>query len=109
MRLHAGVRHGMIACRGSEQNGSRGGDGMRHARRFRILATAAALILTAAAPGPARAGGPEPAVSPGLAWLDQVRWVNHAPIRAEDLKGHVVVVEFWTFECINCMRTVPAM
>ena len=37
------------------------------------------------------------------------RWLNSQPLTAIDLKGRVVVVEFWTFGCINCIRTAPAM
>ena len=36
-------------------------------------------------------------------------WINSAPIRPADLKGRVVLVEFWTFGCGNCQATVPAM
>ncbi len=34
-------------------------------------------------------------------------WINTAPIRLEDLKGKVVVVHFWAFGCINCIRNLP--
>src|SRR5258706_1836169 len=36
-------------------------------------------------------------------------WLNSRPLGADDLAGKVVLVEFWTFECVNCRRTVPAM
>jgi len=36
-------------------------------------------------------------------------WINSKPLRAADLRGKVVVVEFWTFGCGNCRATVPAM
>jgi thiol-disulfide isomerase/thioredoxin len=36
-------------------------------------------------------------------------WLNSKPLTRADLAGKVVLVEFWTFECINCRRTVPAM
>ena len=42
-------------------------------------------------------------------WLAELRWVNAKPLAPADLKGKVVLVEFWTFDCINCRRTVPAM
>jgi len=42
-------------------------------------------------------------------WLEGLRWVNADPISAATIKGRVVVVEFWTFDCINCRRTIPAM
>lgn len=35
-------------------------------------------------------------------------WLNTEPLTAEDLDGQVRLVEFWTFGCINCVRTIPA-
>ncbi len=32
---------------------------------------------------------------------------NGAPLRMEDLRGKVVLVDFWTYSCINCIRTLP--
>ncbi len=34
-------------------------------------------------------------------------WLNSAPLSTQDLRGKVVVVEFWTFDCINCRNTIP--
>ncbi len=34
-------------------------------------------------------------------------WLNSAPLTAEDLRGKVVLVDFWTSSCINCLRTLP--
>jgi len=39
--------------------------------------------------------------------LDQPKWLNTAPLGPEDLRGKVVVVNFWTYSCINCLRTLP--
>jgi thiol-disulfide isomerase/thioredoxin len=36
-------------------------------------------------------------------------WLNGPRLAPSDLAGKVVLVEFWTFGCINCVRTVPAM
>jgi len=36
-----------------------------------------------------------------------VEWINSAPLRPADLRGHVVLVDFWTFTCINWLRTEP--
>lgn len=36
-------------------------------------------------------------------------WINSAPLAREDWRGRVTLVEFWTFGCINCVRTIPAM
>ncbi len=35
------------------------------------------------------------------------QWLNSAPLTLTDLKGKVVLVQFWTFACINCQRTLP--
>ncbi|SRR5579883_138507 len=35
------------------------------------------------------------------------QWLNSAPLTTTDLKGSVVLIQFWTFACINCQRTLP--
>ena len=34
-------------------------------------------------------------------------WINSEPVTLESLRGKVVLVNFWTFACINCQRTLP--
>jgi cytochrome c biogenesis protein CcdA/thiol-disulfide isomerase/thioredoxin len=34
-------------------------------------------------------------------------WINSAPIQLSDLKGKVILIDFWTYSCINCIRTLP--
>ena len=34
-------------------------------------------------------------------------WLNSPALSAEALKGKVVVVDFWTYSCINCLRSIP--
>ena len=34
-------------------------------------------------------------------------WINSPPLTREQLKGKVVVIDFWTYSCINCLRSVP--
>jgi cytochrome c biogenesis protein CcdA/thiol-disulfide isomerase/thioredoxin len=34
-------------------------------------------------------------------------WINSPPLTADQLKGKVVLVDFWTYSCINCLRTLP--
>nr|NUR36760.1 cytochrome c biogenesis protein DipZ [Sphingomonas sp.] len=34
-------------------------------------------------------------------------WFNSAPLTKEQLKGKVVVIDFWTYSCINCLRSIP--
>ena len=34
-------------------------------------------------------------------------WFNSAPLTREQLKGKVVVIDFWTYSCINCLLSIP--
>ena len=36
-----------------------------------------------------------------------IQWLNSPPLSAEALKGKVVLVDFWTYSCINCIRAIP--
>ena len=36
-----------------------------------------------------------------------VDWLNSPPLSIEGLKGKVVVIDFWTYSCINCLRSIP--
>jgi thiol-disulfide isomerase/thioredoxin len=44
-------------------------------------------------------------VMPSLA--GGVGWLHSPPLRGEQLRGKVVLVNFWTYSCINCVRTLP--
>jgi thiol-disulfide isomerase/thioredoxin len=34
-------------------------------------------------------------------------WINSAPLTAKQLKGRVILVDFWDYSCINCIRAIP--
>jgi cytochrome c biogenesis protein CcdA/thiol-disulfide isomerase/thioredoxin len=36
-----------------------------------------------------------------------VAWLNSEPLTRAQLKGKVVLIDFWTYSCINCLRTLP--
>lgn len=36
-------------------------------------------------------------------------WINSEPLKVDDLKGKVVLLDFWTFDCWNCYRSFPWM
>lgn len=63
-------------------------------------------LLTAATsePAPRRSLGVE-GVFPSLAGA--TGWINSAALTPEGLRGKVVLVDFWTYSCINCLRTLP--
>src|SRR5215470_10687224 len=35
------------------------------------------------------------------------KWLNSGPLSITDLRGKVVLVDFWTYGCINCVNTLP--
>lgn len=36
-----------------------------------------------------------------------IAWLNSPPLSREELRGKVVLVDFWTYSCINCLRALP--
>ncbi|MGP0058720.1 MAG: cytochrome c biogenesis protein DipZ [Beijerinckiaceae bacterium] len=36
-----------------------------------------------------------------------VAWLNSPPLTAEGLRGKVILIDFWTYSCINCLRAIP--
>ena len=36
-----------------------------------------------------------------------VSWVNSPPLTVDRLRGKVVLIDFWTYSCINCLRAIP--
>ena len=47
------------------------------------------------------ASGPPPAL------FEAQQWLNTKPLRADDIRGKVVLVNFWTYSCTNCLRILP--
>lgn len=50
-------------------------------------------------------GVEHPYPAPAIAGIDA--WVNSSSLTLNDLKGKVVLIDFWTYSCINCIRTFP--
>jgi cytochrome c biogenesis protein CcdA/thiol-disulfide isomerase/thioredoxin len=48
---------------------------------------------------------PSEGMMPSLAGANA--WLNSPPLTTERLRGKVVVVDFWTYSCINCLRALP--
>jgi cytochrome c biogenesis protein CcdA/thiol-disulfide isomerase/thioredoxin len=47
----------------------------------------------------------EPYDAPEFKGLEH--WINSQPLKKSELKGKVVLIDFWTYSCINCIRTQP--
>ncbi|OAJ54763.1 cytochrome C biogenesis protein [Paraburkholderia ginsengiterrae] len=60
-----------------------------------------AMIRTAAEAAPLPVEGVLPPLD------GAVQWLNSQPLTLQDLRGKVVLVDFWTYSCINCLRTLP--
>jgi thiol-disulfide isomerase/thioredoxin len=92
-----------------------GSDAVNRGRR-RLLSTAAVGIAAFAVAGSlfpavvqrltsAAAGSPVGRELDSLSRANE--WLNTQPLTAEGLRGKVVLVDFWTYTCINWLRTVP--
>lgn len=46
-----------------------------------------------------------PYAAPELVGIEA--WINSPPLRISELKGKVILIDFWTYSCINCIRTLP--
>jgi thiol-disulfide isomerase/thioredoxin len=54
------------------------------------------------------ASPPSPKLSgPLVSLLGVGQWLNTQPLQLTDLRGKVVLVNFWTYSCINCLRILP--
>jgi len=56
------------------------------------------------------ASGALPRYGPAPDFVGNQRWFNTPagrPLTLQSLRGHVVLVDFWTYTCINCLRTLP--
>jgi cytochrome c biogenesis protein CcdA/thiol-disulfide isomerase/thioredoxin len=58
----------------------------------------------------ANAGHALPVLGVAPEFVDTQKWFNtpgQKPLSLKGLRGHVVLVDFWTYSCINCIRTLP--
>jgi cytochrome c biogenesis protein CcdA/thiol-disulfide isomerase/thioredoxin len=74
----------------------------------RAEASSAAMASPAMASSEATAAQTALPVEGNLPSLDGATgWLNSPPLTAESLRGKVVLVDFWTYSCINCLRSLP--
>ncbi|QGW77903.1 redoxin family protein [Pseudomonas alkylphenolica] len=81
-----------------------------HPTRRRVgIAAALALSLIASGLGGRLLAGPSQldTLGPMPELSGAVQWLNSPPLDREALKGKVVLVDFWTYDCINCRRSLP--
>ena len=63
---------------------------------------------TSAAPGD-DLGLPDGGPAPALAGITATFNTGGAPVSLAALRGRVVLIDFWTYSCINCLRTIPEL
>jgi thiol-disulfide isomerase/thioredoxin len=86
-------------------------------RKLAKIATTLAVFLCALASGSGPGIAEEQAARPTLGLADAQRvapnfvgidnWLNSGPLTISDLRGKVVLVDFWTYGCYNCVNTLP--
>jgi len=73
-----------------------------------LIVLAGAAVVVAAHTDPARVGSGSASGSGETApKLAAKGWINSPPLTATNLAGKVVLYDFWTYSCVNCVRTLP--
>jgi thiol-disulfide isomerase/thioredoxin len=73
-------------------------------KKFYAKLAAGCTLAAAAGAAPAASLG-FGAAAPEFAGIE--KWLNSDPLTMQQLKGKVVLVDFWTYTCINCVNTLP--
>jgi thiol-disulfide isomerase/thioredoxin len=79
--------------------------------RLRAVGAVALLALALVAAMATTRGGPtvgslkSGSAAPDFTKIDN--WLNSDPLTMQQLRGKVVLVDFWTYSCINCIDTLP--
>src|SRR5580698_3690338 len=69
--------------------------------RFAAIALAAALLWSTASDSGS-------ATEAGIPSFDgNAGWLNSPALHAADLRGKIVLIDFWEYTCVNCLRTLP--
>jgi cytochrome c biogenesis protein CcdA/thiol-disulfide isomerase/thioredoxin len=79
----------------------------RFLAQFTFLSTANTeqQLISQLAKPPGTASSADSRMAPSL--IGATQWFNSPPLTDEILRGKVVLVDFWTYSCINCLRTLP--
>ena len=74
---------------------------------IKALGLGLVLALTSTMVGGVGAASFKPRPLPEFTRSAPTDWINSAPLSVSDLRGKVVLVDIWTFECWNCYRSFP--
>lgn len=76
---------------------------MRRVTSLIVMLALAATVWLARPPAFAATGE----LAPEFTHTDAAAWINSAPLSIADLRGQVVLLDVWTFDCWNCYRSFP--
>lgn len=83
--------------------------------RFRARTSLLVIVLVASIPAfwPLPSAAQQSATAIGTYPLSGLKegtgWINSAPLEPKDLKGKVILIDFWDYSCINCIRDIPVI
>ncbi|MGQ0656937.1 MAG: redoxin domain-containing protein [Chromatiales bacterium] len=72
-----------------------------------LIAAVTLGVLTPAERGDAVVNPGDAPPAPEFTHQRTEEWINSPPLRLQDLRGSVVLLDFWTFDCWNCYRSFP--
>lgn len=73
----------------------------------RALLAAATILVASVLCGGLDSQAGEASSAPRAPEISAQSWINSGPLESSDLRGRVVLVEFWTFACWNCKNVEP--
>jgi len=88
---------------------------MKHIKHYALTLVALAVVMTACTPSQTTDDSETTTTTPSVAgtidapeFPEGLDWINTAePISLNDLRGKVVILDFWTYGCINCIHVIP--
>ena len=72
-----------------------------------IMIGMAALTFVLLKPSINAANAIEPFPLPEFTQTEQNQWLKSKPLKVDELRGKVVLMDIWTFACWNCYRSFP--
>src|SRR5258708_5303555 len=71
------------------------------------VALAASVAAVTFAAAPPSVDTPAGRLQPAPEFQNIDTWINSEPLKLEQLRGKVVLVDFWTYTCVNCLNHLP--
>jgi cytochrome c biogenesis protein CcdA/thiol-disulfide isomerase/thioredoxin len=96
-----------IASGASSQLASVGSSSLVSALERKVLEGLPVLLDQLTSSAHAASPGVLPDLGPAPSLAGATQWLNGPPLDLADLRGKVVLVDFWTYDCINCRNSLP--